>query len=149
MSELHTTINADQLNSQSDPTPVPATLEERNATENSSNATWNIFVAPVGSPESVVSSVLDNPGTVSSPPGSSPNVAPKTTDPALTITTADARATYQWPDGSWRPYPVNTTSENLAYGTGPLYANAGGFGGTQNNPGTYPKSPFNPPVAQH
>jgi hypothetical protein len=149
MSDLHTTINAEQLNSQSNPTPVPATLEERNATENTSNATWNTFVAPVGSPKSVVSSVLDNPGTVAGPPSGSPDVAPKTSDPALIITTADARKTYQWPDGSWRQYPVNLTAENLAYGTGHLYQNAGGFGGPVNNPGTYPPSPFNPPVAQH
>ena len=155
MPDLHAVIDAEQLNSQPDPTPKPATLEERNADDNANNATWNTFVAPVGSPQSVISSVIDNPGTVASPPSSSPNVAPSTSDPALIITTADARTTYQWPDGSWRQYPVDLSSENLAYGTGPLYQNAGGFGGPVNNPGgigpgnTYNESPFNPPVNQH
>lgn len=64
------------------------------------------------------------------------------------MTSPVTRTTYQWPDGSWRAYPVNLTAENLAYGTGPLYLNAGGFGGQQNNPGTNPKSPFNPAVGQ-
>ena len=127
---LHVEIDAQKLNPQPNPTPViPAN---------------GVSTAPF-----VESSVLDNPGVNPAGPTSSPNVAPSTQDPALIITTADARATYQWPDGSWRPYPVDLTSENLAYGTGPLYQNAGGFGGPVNNPGTYPPSPFNPAVAQH
>jgi hypothetical protein len=149
MSELHTTVNATQLNSEPNPSPNPATNDTtKNPTGNPDNQNWNTFSARVGSPATVVSSRIDNPGVVAGPPTGSPVTAPVTSDPALLITTADARTTYQWPDGSWRPYAYNPTAENLAYGTGPLYANAGGFGNNQ-NPGTYPPSPFNPGVAQH
>jgi hypothetical protein len=141
MADLHVTITAAQVSAQPSPTPNLAT----NAT--TPNTNWNTFSATPAIP-TVPSSTLDNPGVVHSPPTSSPNVAPHTNDPAFIISTADARATYQWPDGSWRAYPVNLTAENLAYGTGPLYANAGGFGGPFNNPGTNPVSPFNPAVAQ-
>jgi hypothetical protein len=62
-----------------------------------------------------------------------------------------ARPNFEWPDGSWKnvPYSQIKDTENLFYGTGPLYQNAGGFGGPVNNPGTNQVSPFNPAVAQH
>jgi len=127
---LHIEIDAQKLNPQPNPTPViPAN---------------GVSTAPF-----VESSVLDNPGVSPVPVLGSSVPVPGTQDPAFIITTADARATYQWPDGSWRQYPVNLQSENLAYGTGPLYQNAGGFGGPVNNPGTNQSSPFNPAVAQH
>lgn len=134
---LNITITASQVSPQPGLTPNLAT----NAV--TPNTNWDTFSTTPVVP-SVPSSVLANPGTVASPPGSSPNTAPFTTDPALIITTADTRTTYQWPDGSWKPYPVNLTTENLAYGTGPLYANAGGFGGPVNNPGgTGPGNTYN------
>ena len=142
MSDLHTTITASQVSAQPDPVPNLAT----NAPTSSPN--WNAFSSTPVIP-SVPSSTLDNPGVAHVPPAGSPNVAPHTNDPAFVTTGAIARPTYQWPDGSYKPYPVNTTAENLAYGTGPLYKNAGGFGGPVSNPGTYPPSPFNPAVAQH
>jgi hypothetical protein len=141
MAELHTTITASQVSAQPSPTPNLAT----NAPTSSPN--WNTFSSTPAVP-TVSSSTLDNPGVAHAAPGNSPNVAPHTNDPAFIISTADARAAYQWPDGSYRAYPVSA-AENLAYGTGPLYKNAGGFGGPVNNPGTYPASPFNPAVAQH
>jgi hypothetical protein len=141
---LHTTITASQVNPQPSPTPNLAT----NAV--TPNTNWDTFSKTPVVP-TVPSSTLDNPGVVHAPPASSPNVAPSTHDPALIITTADARATYQWPDGSWRQYPYTPATENLAYGTGPLYANAGGFGSNKNSgstgPGqTYNTNSFTPPV---
>jgi hypothetical protein len=133
---LNYTVTASQVSPQPNPTPNLAT----NAT--TSNTNWNTFSQTPAVP-SVPSSVLANPGTVASPPTSSPNVAPFTPDPALIITTADARQTYEWPDGSWRAYPVNLTAENLAYGTGPLYQNAGGFGDNHNSGGTGPGQTYN------
>jgi hypothetical protein len=93
---LNQNITANQVNPQPNPTPQIAT----NAT--TPNANWDTFSATPAVP-SVPSSVLANPGTVASPPTSSPNVAPFTADPALIITTADARQTVQWLDGSYKP----------------------------------------------
>ena len=142
---LNYTTTASQVSPQPSPTPNLAT----NAV--TPNANWDTFSTTPAVP-SVPSSVLANPGTVASPPTSSPNVAPHTNDPALIITTADARTTDPWPDGSWRAYPVNQTAENLAYGTGPLYKNAGGFGDQSHNSGntgpglTYNTNSFAPGV---
>jgi hypothetical protein len=151
---LHDAITAQQLNPQPTPTPVLPTDAPKNPDENFNNQNWNTFTASPAAP-SVPSSVLDNPGVVSGPPGSSPNVAPFTHDPAFTVAgNVKSEPTYEWPDGSWRniPYDQVWHTENLFYGTGPLYFDAGGFGGPVNNPGgigpgnTYNISPFNPGV---
>lgn len=137
MSELHKTLTTPITNPEPNPTPQPAT----NAVTNNTN--WNTFSAQTGSFGSAVSSKIDNPGVSPVPPAGSPVTAPHTNDPALIITTADARQTFLWPDGSYKPYPVNLTAENLAYGTGPLYANAGGFGSNENAGGTGPGQTYN------
>lgn len=137
MSELHKTLTTPQTNPEPNPTPQPAT----NGVTNNTN--WNTFSAQTGLFATVTSSQIDNPGVSPVPPAGSPVTAPHTNDPALIITTADARQTIQWPDGSYKPYPVNLTAENLAYGTGPLYANAGGFGSNENSGGTGPGQTYN------
>jgi hypothetical protein len=135
--ELHTKLTTPITNPEPNPTPQPATNSV------TGNPNWDGFSVQTGSFGTATSSQIDNPGVSPSPPSGSPVTAPHTNDPALIITTADARQTVQWPDGSYKPYPVNLTAENLAYGTGPLYANAGGFGSNENSGGTGPGQTYN------
>lgn len=136
---LNLTITASQVRPQPNPTPNLAT----NAV--TPNQNWDTFSTTPAVP-SVPSSVLANPGTVASPPSSSPNVAPFTTDPQFTVAgNVKSEPSYEWPDGSWRniPYAQVKSTENLFYGTGPLYANAGGFGDNHNSGGTGPGQTYN------
>lgn len=139
---IHTKLTTPITNPEPNPTPKPAT-NDTTKTGNYNNTNWDTFSAQQGTFGTATASVIDNPGVAPNPVTSSPVTAPHTNDPALIITTADARATYQWPDGSYKPYPVNLTAENLAYGTGPLYVNAGGFGSNENSGGTGPGQTYN------
>ena len=143
MSELHIKITGLETNPEPNPTPQPTTNDTKNPTGNANNVNWNTFSAQTGSFATVTTSQIDNPGVSPVPPTGSPVTAPHTNAPALIITTADARQTFLWPDGSYKPYPVNLTAENLVYGTGPLYANAGGFGSNENSGGTGPGQTYN------
>ena len=143
---LNVTITASQVSAQPSPTPNLVT----NAV--TPNANWDTFSKTPAVP-SVLSSVISNPGTAPVPVSDSPVTAPSTHDPALIITTADARPNFEWPDGSWHhtAYDVVKNIELLPDGTGPLYQNAGGFGSNQNSGGTGPGQTYNtnsftPPV---
>ena len=146
-------VDVEEVNSPNNPTPVPATNSQVNPDSNFNNTNWNTFGMQQGSPQVVVSSLIDNPGTSPIPATSSPQIAPFTNDPAIFFSTARHKKTFKWPDGSWREVDYDDVqyTENLFYGTGPLYENAGGFGNNQNSGGigpgqTYNASPFNPPI---